>query len=1040
MDRPPSAPPVVAVIVATEPGAWFEEALAAFGAQDYPNLSILVVDGGRAGSATRRVASVLPEAYVRRVEGGGTFASLANDALGTVQGAAFLVFAHDDVAPDPDAIRCMVEEAFRSNAGIVTPKVVEWDRPERLLDVGLFVDKTGTTAPIADRGELDQEQHDAVKDVFAANGTFLLVRSDLFAALGGFDADMGDHGADVDLCWRAQVAGGRVLVAPAARVRHRLGGREGEPLGPRELVLERRHHLRSMLRCYSLLHLLRVVPQAALITLVEVVIALWNRHIGEARSLVAAWGWNLRRVGSLRRLRRATQRSRAVPDADVRRLQVRGSVRLTTYLRRRLHAEDRAEALVEAGHRLAGALGRGPGQAAAAVLAVLSLAILLGSRDLLWGRMPNVGELAPFPGVGTLLTDYLSGWRTVGLGSSGPAPTALALLAGGGAAFLGNMDALQKLLVLGMWPLAGIGVWRLTGAFGSSLSRFVAVTAYLAMPVSYGALARGRWSGIVMWAAFPWLLGCLARLSGLAPFGTSGDDTHGVTAARARVETLKLGLLLALVAALAPSAVLVVAVAGLGLALGSALAGGFGRSVQALGGAAVAIVVAVVLHLPWSIALLQPGGWSTLTGVGPDAALAPGLGSLLRFQTGPMGAAPVGWAFLLAAALPLAIGRSWRLAWAVRLWTMSLACVLVAWAGGRGWIPLRLETPDVLLAPAALGLALAAGLGAAAFDIDLPGYRFGWRQLASLAAAGLLALGVLPVVAGVPDGRWDLTQEEVARSLAWMAPEADDGDFRVLWLGAPEALPLDGWRLSDGVAYATSRNGTPEVTDLLPGPASRATRTIASAIGLAQRGDTARLGRLLAPMAVRYIVVPLEIDTGRPDDAPRRFPVPATVTRALVTQVDLRLLPSDPGMTVYENTSWGPGRAALPDRLTGPLPTGLGAGADLSGGTPVLPEGGPVRFEGPLPAGSTVLVAEAPSSRWSLTVSGQPADRQDAFGVANAYRSTGSGPATLRFRTPPTHYGLVALQVGLWAVALRSLVRLRRRAAARPGTPREAAR
>ena len=394
MDRPPSAPPVVAVIVASEPGPWFEETLRCFGAQDYPNLSVLVIDGARSGDPTRRVAAVLPDAYVRRVDGGGTFASLANDALETVQGAAFLAFCHDDVAPDADAIRRMVEEAFRSNAAVVAPKIVDWDHPERLLDVGMLVDKMGATAPIADRGELDQEQHDAVRDVFAVPDTFMLVRSDLFTALGGFDVEMGDVGADLDFCWRVQVAGGRVLVVPAARVRHRMGGAEAEPPEGRDVTLVRRHHARAMMKCYSLLHLIRVLPQAALVGLAEMVLAVAGRRWAEARTLPAAFWWNLRNSGDLRRRRRATQRARAVPDADVRRLQVRGSVRLTTYLRRRLHADDRAEALVQAGHRLAGSVGRGPGQAAAVLLAVLAVLIVVGSRPHTRPRLPTTMSTA----------------------------------------------------------------------------------------------------------------------------------------------------------------------------------------------------------------------------------------------------------------------------------------------------------------------------------------------------------------------------------------------------------------------------------------------------------------------------------------------------------------------------------------------------------------------------------------------------------------------------------------------------------------------
>ena len=205
-----------------------------------------------------------------------------------------------------------------------------------------------------------------------------------------------------------------------------------------------------MLKSYSFLHLLRVMPQAALVTLVEMLIALFSRRWSEARSLPAAWSWNLRNLGELRRHRRLTQKARAVPDADVRRLQVRGSVRLTTYLRRRLHADDRAEALVQAGHRLAGSVGRGPGQAAAVLLGVLTLAVLIGSRNLIWGRLGSVGELAAFPDLPTLFTDYVSGWRTTGLGSTAPAPTGLAMLGGAGLLFLGKVVVLQKVLVLGM--------------------------------------------------------------------------------------------------------------------------------------------------------------------------------------------------------------------------------------------------------------------------------------------------------------------------------------------------------------------------------------------------------------------------------------------------------------------------------------------------------------------------------------------------------------------------------------------------------------
>jgi GT2 family glycosyltransferase len=151
-----TAPPVVAVVVTCDPGPWLEETLASFAAQDYPNLSVLVVDSASVVDPTGRVAAVLPRAFVRRLTDRVGFGRAANEVLGVVEGASHYVFCHDDVAPAPDAVRAMVEEAFRSNAGVVTPKLVEWDRPDHLVAVGMGADRIGVLTPLIERGELDQ--------------------------------------------------------------------------------------------------------------------------------------------------------------------------------------------------------------------------------------------------------------------------------------------------------------------------------------------------------------------------------------------------------------------------------------------------------------------------------------------------------------------------------------------------------------------------------------------------------------------------------------------------------------------------------------------------------------------------------------------------------------------------------------------------------------------------------------------------------------------------------------------------------------------
>ena len=152
------------------------------------------------------------------------FGPAANQAMKLVEGAGFFCFLHDDVALAPSSISELVAETYRSNAGVVGPKLVDWDRPNVLQHVGLSADRIGVTLDTAEIGELDQEQHDAVRDVFCLPTACLLVRIDLFRALGGFAPDIDYFGDDLDLCWRRPPVG-----RPGARGARRPGPPSGAP-------------------------------------------------------------------------------------------------------------------------------------------------------------------------------------------------------------------------------------------------------------------------------------------------------------------------------------------------------------------------------------------------------------------------------------------------------------------------------------------------------------------------------------------------------------------------------------------------------------------------------------------------------------------------------------------------------------------------------------------------------------------------------------------------------------------------------------------
>ncbi|MGH9092106.1 MAG: glycosyltransferase family 2 protein, partial [Acidimicrobiales bacterium] len=564
------APAVVAVLVTRDPGPWFEECLAALAAQDYAELSVLVIVSGGTEDPTERVAAVLPDAYVRRLDEDRGYGAATDEALPMVEGAAFFLLCHDDCAPASDAVHVLVEESYRSNAGLVVPKLVRWDDPRILLHVGMNADKTGAVVPRVQLGEVDHGQHDAVRDVFVAPGGAVLVRADLMKELGGFDPGIVAMGEDLDLSWRAQVAGARVVVAPDARVRHleavasglRLVAATPDGERPTLQALQRRHELRAVLKCYGPFHLARVLPQALLLAVGEAVVALAVGDRTRARAVVGAWSWNLGRLGELRRLRAQVRAHRTFPDGEVRRLQLRGSARLSTYLSRLAHqgfdvahgripsvgevarsGDEEAEPVLtgsvglafsedadfdeldDLGHRSGrdrfGRRRRRPAftsrRSRLAALVVVAVVLLVGSRDLLGQGLPLVGQLAPFPSWGSAWRHLFAAWQASGVGSTAPATPAYGVMGILGTVLLGGMGLLEKVLVLGCVPLGAWGISRLLRPVASPRARLVAAVAYLGLTLPYDALAQGRWDGLVAYAAVPWILSRLARASGLLP-------------------------------------------------------------------------------------------------------------------------------------------------------------------------------------------------------------------------------------------------------------------------------------------------------------------------------------------------------------------------------------------------------------------------------------------------------------------------------------------------------------------------------------------
>jgi GT2 family glycosyltransferase len=996
-------PAVVAVVVTRNPGPFLEKSLATLGAQDYTALSVLVVDAGSNDDPTARVGAVLPQAFVRRVEGDPGFGGAANEALAAVQGAAFFLVCHDDVELDPDTLRVMVEEAYRSNAAIVGPKLVSVENPDVILEVGRAIDRLGGTHTGIEPGELDQEQHDAVRDVFYVSSAAMLVRADLFQELDGFDPDVFPGSEDLDLCWRALLAGARVMVAPDARGRHHQASSsrtDADRANARDVA---RHRVRVVMTCSSGGSLLLLIPLGLAVSFVETIAFALTRRRTEAFAGFGAWWWNLLHFGRLRAARQRAQALRQVQDRELRGLQVGATARFGAFLSHH-NADERMYSIGERGRNAIDTFGDMLRHPASLALLALMLLLVVGSSGLLFGDVPAIGSFAPWPGIGSLFTELTSAWRHTGMGSTAAAPPVFALMASIGTLLFGSMDFALAVVITGAFLLGAFGAFRLARAvdagYGGSCT---AAVAYGVSAVPRNAVAAGRLGPLVLYALAPFLALLVIR-AGRFP-GLVGTSRRPV---------LGLVIVTAVAAAWYPPAALVGVAVALALVVAALVAGGGASAFRGLGAAIAGLAGAALLLVPWTATLFDVGSDRASLGLVFHSDI--GLAELAKFDTGPNGGGVGAWGLLVAALAALVIVSGPRLAWVARAWALALLGFAVVLLPAELAPNSATAAPEAGLSLAALGVALAAGLAVSATGERMAHKKIGWAQIVGFAAAAGIVLASLGFLGDVFDGQWH-APESWSPSLAFTQDRIDEGQYRVLWVGDPAVLPLGPVAVDDTLSWTMTRNGPGDARELLRAPVKDADEVIGRALRAARSGSTSRLGRILAPAGVRYIAMPTRIGP-----AGARGRVPPGIARALAAQLDFARLGSERGLVLYENQSWAPARAQtdadVPTGVVDPLRSA--AATDLTGAKPI--------HSTPVSAG-TSLLAEAHDDGWSASAGDKTLAHERAFGFTNAWKLPDDGVVSFQHDGQTKRYGLLGLELALWVVALVWWSRGRRAAA-----------
>jgi GT2 family glycosyltransferase len=527
---------VTAILVLHDGATWLPEVVVSLTSQTHKIDQIVAVDTGSIDSSAKLVKGArIPVLPMDRETGFGEAISHAVSTLPAIADPEreWLWIIHDDLSVHRKALANLISEVkMRPNVVMAGPKLLGWHDRTHLLEIGISIAANGNRWTGLEPAEYDQGQRDGVHEVLAVSTAGALIRRDIFEQLGGFDPNLDLFRDDVDFGWRLYSAGyAAISVSSAVAFHAEASANErrtvdvAEAFLHRPLLLDRRNAAYVLLANSSWWRLPLLTVQLLLGAIFRATGFLFAKLPGYASDEILAVGTLFIHPGELFEARKVRRKQRLVPAGIALKFipsrwsQIRQSFsRSAEWIRTRVFPDevseisdvsildenlDEEDLLTPASSRNWFSLIKRP---------QVALPIFLLLLTLIWSRnrFGSVfgGALPEQPaGVSDIWNTYLSGWHSIGMGTSAAAPTWLAILAVLATPFLGSL----KLFVSALFLFAPL-LFAWTGYLllrRLSNNRWLVAGAsllYAISPVAISAVNSGRISTVVALILLPLLI------------------------------------------------------------------------------------------------------------------------------------------------------------------------------------------------------------------------------------------------------------------------------------------------------------------------------------------------------------------------------------------------------------------------------------------------------------------------------------------------------------------------------------------------------
>ena len=204
----------------------------------YPQFEIIVADNNSTDDSLKFMLENFPQIKTIKHNENLGFAKGYNETLKDIN-ADYFVLLNSDVEVTPGWLTPVIYYMENNrNVGACQPKILSFENKNRFEYAGAaggWIDKYGypfCRGRVFDFCEKDEGQYNDTTEIFWASGAALFIRPNVFFEMNGFDPYFFAHQEEIDLCWRIQLGGYKIVVVPESVVYHVGGGTlaQGNPL------------------------------------------------------------------------------------------------------------------------------------------------------------------------------------------------------------------------------------------------------------------------------------------------------------------------------------------------------------------------------------------------------------------------------------------------------------------------------------------------------------------------------------------------------------------------------------------------------------------------------------------------------------------------------------------------------------------------------------------------------------------------------------------------------------------------------------------